>query len=375
MRITFISPPPDRTGGQRVIATYADRLGRRGHQVLVLAPPKRKQRVRAMARSLIRDGIWPSFASVPSHYDDMGVKYQLLDRFRPVDNADAPDADIVIATWWETAEWVMNLSAAKGAKVYFVQGHEVFAPIPAERSRATYRMPMQKIVVAQWLADTMRNEYGDPTAQVVPNSVDLHLFRANVRGRNLQPTVGFMYAPQTFKGTDISLDAISLARKSIPDLKVIAFGHGRPEAELPLPAGTEYYINPPQETIRSIYERCDAWLFGSRSEGFGLPILEAMACRTPVIGTPAGAAPGLLAGGGGQLVKPEDPEDMAAAIVRLFGLSDERWRKISDAAYSTASQYTWDDATDLFEAVLQTAAAKEDISALQLHAPEAPTNV
>lgn len=362
MRINFISPPPDRSGGQRVIATYANLLRARGHEVLVLSPPRAKPQIRAIARSLIRDRKWPAVGPTSSHYSDMGVDFRLLDHHRPVVDPDVPDADIVIATWWETAEWVMNLSAAKGTKVYFVQHHEVFDFLPVARSRATYRLPIQKVVVAQWLADTIRNEYGDPTAQVVPNSVDLQLFRANVRGRNLQPTVGFMYAPQTFKGTDISLDAISRARKSIPDLRVIAFGHSRPRKELPLPSRTEYHINPPQETIRSIYERCDAWLFGSRSEGFGLPILEAMACRTPVIGTPAGAAPGLLAGGGGYLVKPEDPEDMAAAIVRLCGLSDDHWRKISEAAYSTSSQYTWDDATDLFETVLQTAAAKGCIS-------------
>jgi len=44
-----------------------------------------------------------------------------------------------------------------------------------------------------------------------------------------------------------------------------------------------------------------------------LPILEAMACRTPVIGTPAGPAPELLGAGGGILVRPEDPADMAMA--------------------------------------------------------------
>jgi len=105
--------------------------------------------------------------------------------------------------------------------------------------------------------------------------------------------------------------------------------------------------------LKSIYGACTGWLFGSRREGFGLPILEAMACRTPVIATPAGAAPELIDRGGGMLVKPEDPADMARAIEHIHALSETEWRDMSDLAYATAANYTWDDATDAFERALQ----------------------
>ena len=68
---------------------------------------------------------------------------------------------------------------------------------------------------------------------------------------------------------------------------------------VPLPPGSMFVRQPAQDMIRDIYGQCDVWLFSSRSEGFGLPLLESMACRTPVIATPAGAAPELCAGGGG----------------------------------------------------------------------------
>jgi len=80
-----------------------------------------------------------------------------------------------------------------------------------------------------------------------------------------------------------------------------------------------------------------------------------MACRTPVIGTPAGAAPELLANGAGMLVNPEDPEDMARAIVRMCQLSNTEWRTMSDTAYAKVRNYTWDDAFERFEAALRTA--------------------
>ena len=126
-----------------------------------------------------------------------------------------------------------------------------------------------------------------------------------------------------------------------------------PPDSLPLPPNTDFFHRVPDRELPTLYAACDAWLFATRIEGFGLPILEAMACRTPVIGTPAGAAPELLAQGGGTLVPPEDPEAMAQALVHLLLLSDLRWREISDAGHRTANSYTWDDAADRMEAALE----------------------
>jgi glycosyltransferase involved in cell wall biosynthesis len=162
-----------------------------------------------------------------------------------------------------------------------------------------------------------------------------------------------MYSQARFKGCDIALRAYEIAKSQISNLKLVAFGTQDPNASLPLPEGARYIKDPPQDEIRGIYSDCDAWLFASRSEGFGLPILEAMACRTPVIATPAGAAPELLATGGGILVKPEDPADMARAIQQICATGNLAWRAMSDIAYQTATRYTWDDATACFESVLK----------------------
>ena len=110
---------------------------------------------------------------------------------------------------------------------------------------------------------------------------------------------------------------------------------------------------PPQDLLREKYASCDAWMFASRDEGFGLPILEAMACRTPVIGTPAGAAPELIGRGSGKLVKAGDAESMAAAIVEMARMPEGEWRRMSEMAHATATGYTWEDATDKFEAAVR----------------------
>lgn len=358
MKITFVMASGfSLAGGDRAIAIYAKRLQERGHEVFVISRAKGRPSLRQQVRSLLKGQGWISVAkNEPSHFDGLDVPRRVTDRWRPVTDADVPDADVVIATWWETAEWVANMSFAKGAKAYFIQHHEVFDYLPKARVAATYLLPMHKIVVCQWLADLARTQYGDSNVSLVLYAVDTKQFYAPPRGKQSIPTVGMMYSQARWKGCDVSLRAFSLAAQRIPNLRLVAFGtEENPLPELPLPPGTEYSCCPDQTTLKDIYSRCDAWLFGSRSEGFGMPILEAMACRTPVIGTPTGVAPELLSNGAGMLVKPEDSEDMARAIERICQLSDAEWRVISNAAYTTVTQYTWDDATELFEAGLYTA--------------------
>lgn len=344
------------SGGCRVIATYAKYLQLRGHDVHVVSRPPKSIPLKQQVRSLLKgEGLIPPRRRQASHFDNLGISYSLIDRPRPIVDSDVPDADVVIATWWETAEWVANLSESKGAKAYFIQHYETFDYLPKERVEASYLLPLHKIIVSRWLVDMMRIHYNDTHVSLVPNSVDLTQFNAPPRGKQPVPTFGVMYSTLPWKGCDVSLKAFSIAAERVANLQLLAFGCSQPSPDLPLPPKTKFFNTPPQTALRDIYSKCDAWLFGSRSEGFGLPILEAMACRTPVIGTPTGAALDLLPQGGGLVVNADDPEAMARAIEQICNLSEQEWRRMSSAAYTKASSYTWDDATTLFEAALHTA--------------------
>jgi glycosyltransferase involved in cell wall biosynthesis len=357
MKITFVLAASDLSGGNRVISIYAQRLVSRGHHVTVVSRPWRPVTLKDKFNAWRRGKPIPKNRKHgPSHFDDLiGAQHRKIDRYRPIVADDLPDADVVIATWWETAEWVAALPASKGRKAYFIQHYEAHPGQDAQRVDATWRLPMHKIIIAQWLVDIARDRFNDTQISYVPNAVDLQQFNAPPRGKQAMPTVGVMYSSVPFKGCDISLKAVEIAKSQIPDLKLVSFGNRAPVEHLKLPAGTDYTMQPAQDRIREIYARCDVWLVGSRSEGFGLPILEAMACRTPVIATPTGAAPELIAPGGGALVAMEDPHSMAEAIQRIVSLSDEQWSAMSDIAYHTATRYTWDDATALFEKALQRA--------------------
>lgn len=362
MKITFVLPPLSLTGGIRVVAIHAECLQKLGHQVLVVATPYPKPTLRQQVKSLLKGkGLIPADENSPSHFDNRDVPVKIIDRWRPITDADVPDADVVVATWWETAEWVGNLSAAKGAKAYFIQHHEVFDYLPKERVAATWALPMHKITIAQWLVDLGREKYGDNQMSMAPNGVDLEQFYASPRGKKSIPTFGLVYTSLYWKGCDISLKAFSLAKEKFPNLRLVVFSNESEVPDFPLPPGSEYVFCPPQDSLKDLYSKCDAWLFGSRSEGFGLPILEAMACRTPVIGTPTGAAPELISGGAGILINHDAPEEMAKAIERICQMPDAEWKVMSDAAYAKAINLTWDKSTELFEDALKTAIERQKI--------------
>lgn len=355
MRVTFVLPSLSFAGGIRVVAIYARMLQKRGHRVTAVSVPLRRPSLRDQLRALRYRGRFESWKRrKPSHFDEMDdeIDVHVLRRHRPLKDRDLPDADVVVATWWETAEWVSRLSRRKGVKAYFVQGHEIFNDQDRHRAAGTYRLPMHKITISRWLVDLMRNEYDDLDVSIVPNGVDPKLFFAPARGKTTPATVGLLYSSASIKGVDIMVEAFRMATEAVPGLALRAFGAKPQSSHLPLPRGARYLILPRQDQIREIYSGCDAWLFGSREEGFGLPILEAMACRTPVIATPAGAAPELLAAGGGVLVRAEDAADMARAIVHVAQLSEGKWRHMSNLAYDTAMRHSWELSADGFETAL-----------------------
>lgn len=353
MRITFILPELSLSGGVKIVAGYAKRLYDRGHHITVVYTPAKPISLKDHVRSWLlgnRSQDWCQGGRV--FFENTHFECRMIDRFRPVTDSDVPDADVIVATWWETAEWVAKLSPEKGAKAYFLQHYEIWGGDP-RRVDATWRAPLHKIVISRWLADLAVEKFSDKNCSLVPNAIDLDQFHAAPREKNAIPTVGFIYSDVPFKGCDIALAAVELIRQKFPVLRVKCFGGEELKQNLPLPAGGEFTKAPPQDKIREIYSACDAWIVASRSEGFGLPVLEAMACRTPVVATPAGAAPELLADGGGILVEPDNPESLAAGVCRMLESPPQIWRQYSDQAFLTASNHTWDKSVNKMEQALQ----------------------
>lgn len=100
---------------------------------------------------------------------------------------------------------------------------------------------------------------------------------------------------------------------------------------------TPGYVN--QETLQSLYSGAACFVMPSLQEGFGIPALEAMQCRCPVIAG-ANSAQAEVVADAGLLVVPE-PEPLAAAIATV--LTDESLSlQLQDRGEARASEFSWD---------------------------------
>jgi glycosyltransferase involved in cell wall biosynthesis len=361
MKITFILPIADWGGGCRVVATYAHQLAQMGHDVVVVhRSPNFRSRLSLALSHFLSSSRWDR---VHSHLDALNVPQIRLFNNRTVTDADIPDADVVIATAWTTASEVLALSPEKGAKAYFIQHYEeVFDDVPKKQVKETWTYPMRKIVVAPWLLEIAKTEFGDASAILVPNGVSTEFFTAPPRHKCAVPTAGFVFSHVGFKGSDIAIKAFEIVRKEIPNLRLVSFGNSWRRSlrnGLSLPKNTEYQVLPPQGNIRDLYAQCDVWVCASRSEGFGLPMLEAMSCRTPVVSTPTGIAPLLAEQGGLQIGVHDDPQGLARQIRHVLDLPAEDWLVLSQQAHATAQHYVQEEAALRFERALKIVASEK----------------
>lgn len=95
----------------------------------------------------------------------------------------------------------------------------------------------------------------------------------------------------------------------------------------------------PGEDLPALYNGASAFLFPSLKEGFGIPIIESMACGTPVITSNCSSLPE-VAGNGALMVNPEKTEEIANALIRLE--EDENLRQ-QQIAYGLerAKLFSW----------------------------------
>jgi glycosyltransferase involved in cell wall biosynthesis len=95
-------------------------------------------------------------------------------------------------------------------------------------------------------------------------------------------------------------------------------------------------------TLEQLYARASIFAFPSLDEGFGIPVLEAMAHGLPVVTSNSSALPE-VAGDAALLVSPEDSSEIAAALLRLAQNEDLR-EQLARHGMARAQTYTWTNA-------------------------------
>jgi glycosyltransferase involved in cell wall biosynthesis len=94
-----------------------------------------------------------------------------------------------------------------------------------------------------------------------------------------------------------------------------------------------------EEDKPALYASARCFIFTSMYEGFGLPVLEALACGTPVVGSDASSLPEVV-GNAGMLMDPLDARRMAGAVISIC-TEDDLHERLSQRAVLRAAQFSW----------------------------------
>jgi len=144
--------------------------------------------------------------------------------------------------------------------------------------------------------------------------------------------IGFVGRFHSVKGVNILLDAYSRVIREITDTKLIVVGDGEIRKQLELDADSfgvtqQVVFTGVRNDIPEILTALDILALPSYSEGFGLVLVEAMASGVPVVATNVGGIPEVVQDSEtGILVNPGAPDELAAAILRLYNDQELRER-------------------------------------------------
>jgi glycosyltransferase involved in cell wall biosynthesis len=187
--------------------------------------------------------------------------------------------------------------------------------------------------------------YGVPDEKIVvtPNGVDPAFSPGGLRddgaGGPYALVVGTL---QRRKDPEAAIEALALLGDH--ELRLVFAGPdkgGRAGAERAaqrngLGGRVDFRGHVPQEELVALYRGAACLVFPSRYEGFGLPVLEAMATGTPVVATTAGALPE-VAGDAAILVEEDNPVALAGGIERA--LADRE--RLVEAGLERARRFSW----------------------------------
>lgn len=312
MKVTYVLPEPERSGGNLVALLHAELLERAGHSVTVMALGGRPS--------------WTGFGG------------SFLD-YRP-QLPELEPQDLIVATFWTTIETAITLD--RGPVAHFCQGYEgglehLRPQLP--EIEAAYSQDLPTLAVAPHLLDEIGQRFGRH-GRVVPPLVH-PAFRPGVRlrpAREPRIIVSGLFE-SAVKAIPVALEAVKLLRQSGVRCRLVRISMlplGQLERSLLEP--DRYLFDVPFEQVAAELRRSDLLLFSSQpEEGFGLPLLEAMASKLPAIASRIPSTE-FMALRGVALVEPGDPAAFAAAARRVLA-HRRRWQEARRLGFAESRRF------------------------------------
>ena len=348
MKINMILPFTYFTGGIKVALEYSNRLKNLGHDVIVYFPMKaygsnNNNRILEFLK-ILKGTIGNTFKRGRNiAWFNLKCESKLVPAIK---DKYIRDADISIATAWPTAFDVYNLNDNKGKKIYFIQGYEIWSGNKKQADKS-YQLDLNQIVIAKWLKDLMKEKF-NKDASLIYNGIDKEEFISKEKLINDNLVFCMLYHKLECKGFNDGLKAFEMVKKKYPNISLKLFGLEEGDN---IPKYAEFYKNPSKETIKEIYCSSDIYIFPSRNDGWGLTVIEAMACKCAVVGTKTGALDEIGIDMQNCLIS--NTEDVEGLANNLFKLVENRdlLRKVSENGYNAALNFNWDNSVNKLEAL------------------------
>ena len=286
---------------------------------------------------LVPDGVEPVELPARSQAFRMAVSVpRLLRRLRPslahFQHVIAP------ARGLPAVVTIHDLSFERAPRLMGQRDRFVFQTMVPRSARRAARI----LTVSERTKRDIVERYGIPEGKIVvtPNGVDA-AFGPDGPSRDGAPYLLFVGALQPRKDPVTAIEALSLTDG---DLRLVLAGPdkggGREVREairrLKLERRVEFAGYAEKTELAALYRGATCLVFPSRYEGFGLPVVEAMASGTPVVATTAGAVPE-VAGDAAILVEPGNSVALADGIERA--VADRE--RLGRAGLERARRFTW----------------------------------
>lgn len=339
----FVLPghPSIPIGGYRVVYEYANYFVSQGHLVTIIhAGALRQHKDPLTPKALVgRFRIWQtSKASPPVSWQKVDSRVTML--YLPGEPVEAriPDCDVVVATSWETAEYVAGYPSRLGRKYYLIQHFEQWNA-NADRVQQTWRLPLNKVVVSRWLQE-LGAGWGIPGLVHIPNGIDFRRFHITTPPHQREAAILSLYHEAQWKGSRDALIACEIIHAWNPSVEVTFFGQGPRGKDIP--AWIPYVENPSQEQLVDLYNEHTIYASASWAEGWALPPAEAIACGMVFVGTDSGGCRDYAIHDVTALLSPpRDPEALAANL--KLALTDAVAReRIRSLGYTEIQNFTWE---------------------------------
>ncbi|MDA3885720.1 MAG: glycosyltransferase family 4 protein [Candidatus Delongbacteria bacterium] len=214
------------------------------------------------------------------------------------------------------------------------------------------------ITISQQVHNDTLELYDIPEEKLVlnPNGFDSDLFKVKEIVKedlyvkfglgNPNKLVSFVGKFTDFKGIDVLINAARIVTDKLPGVKFALAGDGELRTQMEsltkaLALENIYFLgHQDQNSVADLYNLADVSVVPSRIEPFGLVAIEALACGTPVVATNAGGLPDFINVKVGQLVRMEDHNALADALIEELENNSKLTKGVYAAGYALKN-YSW----------------------------------